>query len=86
MLKTNLAYLKPDVDKLDTDKLKNISSGLSSLKIKVNKYWKIITPVDLCELSDVVKYEVFKETDNNELIKKFNNISTTDTSDLVVKN
>ena len=85
MLKTNLAYLKSDVDKLDTDKLKNIPSGLSSLKIKLNKYSKITTPVDLRELSDIVKYEVFKETDYNELIKKFNNISTTDTSDLVIK-
>ena len=55
------------------------------MKIKLNKYWKITTPVDLRELSDIVKYEVFKETDYNELIKKFNNISTTDTSDLVIK-
>ena len=55
------------------------------MKIKLNKYWKITTPVDLRELSDILKYEVFKETDYNELIKKFNNISTTDTSDLVIK-
>ena len=30
--KTNLANLKSDVDKLDFDKLKNISSNLNSLK------------------------------------------------------
>ena len=32
--KVDLANLKPDVDKLDIDKLKNVPSGLSSLKIK----------------------------------------------------
>ena len=33
--KVNLANLKSDVDKLDIDKLKNLTSNLSNLKIKV---------------------------------------------------
>ena len=32
--KTEFANLKSDVDKLDIDKLKNVASGLSSLKVK----------------------------------------------------
>ena len=35
--KTDLANLKSDVDKLDVDKMKNLPSGLSSLKSKVDK-------------------------------------------------
>ena len=34
--KTNIAHLKFDVDKLDIDKLRNVPSGLSSLKSKVD--------------------------------------------------
>ena len=33
--KVNLANLKSDVDKLDIDKLKNLTSNLSNLKSKV---------------------------------------------------
>ena len=44
------------------------------------------TPVDLSKLSDVVKNEVVKKTEYNELIKKFHAIQTTDASDLVEKN
>ena len=43
------------------------------------------TPVDLSKLSDAVKNEVLKKTEYNELVKKVNNINTTDTSDLVKK-
>ena len=35
--KTDLANLKSDVDKLDVDKMKNLPSGLGSLKSKVDK-------------------------------------------------
>ena len=35
--KTDLANLKSDVDKLDIDKLKDVSTNLSSLKSKVDK-------------------------------------------------
>ena len=56
--KADLVHLKSDVDKLDTDKLKNIPSGLSSLKNKVDKLdiGKLeTTPVDLSKLRDAVK-------------------------------
>ena len=36
-MKTDLANLKSDVDKLDIGKLKNVPSGLSNLKSKVDK-------------------------------------------------
>ena len=39
-------------------------------------------PVDLCKLSNVVK-NVVKKTEYNELLKKVNNISTADISNLV---
>ena len=82
------ANLKSDVDRLDIDKLKNIPTGLSSLRGKVNKLdiGKLeTTPVDLIKLNDIVKNEVVKKSEYNELVK-INNINTTDTSDLVKKN
>ena len=42
-------------------------------------------PVDLSKLSDAIKNNVVKKTEYDELIKKDNNIKTTDTSDLVRK-
>ena len=48
--RSNLAHLKSDVDKLDTDKLKNVPNALSNLKSKLNKLDidKLeTTPVDL---------------------------------------
>ena len=44
------------------------------------------TPVDLSKLSNVVKNDVVRKTEYNELVKKVNKINTTDTSDLVKKN
>ena len=35
-IKTDLANLKPDVDKLDIDKLKDVPNNLSNLKSKVD--------------------------------------------------
>ena len=60
-----LSNLKSDIDKLDTDKLKNVPSNLSNLKSKednldVDKL--IPVPVDLSKLSDVVKNDVVKKT------------------------
>ena len=43
------------------------------------------TPVDLSKLSNVVKNDVVRKTEYNELVKKVNKINTTDTSDLVKK-
>ena len=71
--KSNLANLKSDVDKLDTDKLKKIPSSLRSLKSKVDELdiGKLkATPVDLSKLSNVVKTDVVKKTEYNELVKK----------------
>ena len=62
-LKTNLANLKTEVDKLDNDKLAPV-------------------PVDLSKLSDVVKNDVVKKTEYDELVAKVNSI---DTSDFVLK-
>ena len=62
-LKTDLANLKTEADKLDIHKLVPI-------------------PNDLSKLSNVVKNEVIKETEYNELVTKVNNI---DTSDFVLK-
>ena len=60
---TDLANLKSDVDKLDVDKLKNVSSGLSNLRSKVDQLdiGKLETTlVDLSKLSDVVKMNLLK--------------------------
>ena len=68
--KTDLANLKSDVDKLDIDKLKNVPSNLSNLKSKVDKLdiGKLeSTAVDLSKLSNVVKNDVVKKTEFDEL-------------------
>ena len=54
-LKTNLASLKTEVDKLDIDKL-------------------VPVPVDWSKLNDVVKNDVVKKTDYDQLFAKVNNI------------
>ena len=78
--------MKSDVDKLDINKLKNVLSNLSNLKIKQDKLdiGKLETnPVHLSKLSSVVINYVVKKTEFNELVKNFNNIDTVDTNDLV---
>ena len=62
--KVDSANLKSDVEKLDTDKLKNVSSNLSDLKSKMDKLDddKLVpVPVDLSKLSDVVKNDFVKK-------------------------
>ena len=57
-LKSNLASLKTEVDKLDLDKLKSLPTNLSNLKSKVDKLdmEKLApAPVDLSKLSTAVK-------------------------------
>ena len=86
--KTDSANLKFDVDKLDIDKLKNVPNGLNSLKSKVDKLdiGKFeTTPIDLNKLSNVAKKYVLKNTEHNKLVKKADNIKTSDTFDLVKK-
>ena len=56
--KADQASLKSNVEELDIDKLKNVPSGSSNLKIKLNKLGvdKLVpVPVDLSKVSDVVK-------------------------------
>ena len=80
--------LKSDIDKLDIDKLKNALSGLNSLKSKVYKIDSDkleTTPVDLSKIINAVKNDFVKKTEYNELVKKVNNVSTTNTNDLVKK-
>ena len=60
--KTDLAYLKSDVDKLDIDKLKNVNSNKNNLK-KVEKLYigKLeTTPFYLSNLSLVVKLTIIQ--------------------------
>ena len=62
-IKTDLANLKPGVDKLDIDKLKDVPNNLSNLKSKVDKLDvdKLVPfPVDLSQLIDVVKMKLLK--------------------------
>ena len=60
-LKSNLAGLKTEADKLDINKLRSLRNNLSSLKNKVGKLDidKLVpVPVDLSKLTNVVKNEV----------------------------
>ena len=62
--KCDLVNLKYNVDKLDTDKLKNVPCNLSNLKSKVGKLDvdKLVpVPVDFSKLSDVVKMMLLKK-------------------------
>ena len=64
--------LKSDVDKLDIDKLKNVTSNLSHLKSKIDKLdVDKLVPVsfDLKKLSDLVKNDVIKKDVYNAKIE-----------------
>ena len=70
--KTDSPNLKSDVDKLDIDKLENVSGNLSNLKSKKDKLDvdKLVpVAVDLSKLSDVVKNDVIKKDAYNAKIK-----------------
>ena len=61
---------KSNVDKLDIHQLKNVPSGLSSLKVDKLNIGKLETTlVDLSKLSDVAKNEVIKKIKYNAKIK-----------------
>ena len=63
-LKTNVANLKTEVDKLDIDKLKGLPNNLSILKTQVDKLDtdKLVpVPTNLSKLSDVVKTKLLKK-------------------------
>ena len=70
--KNDLANLKSDLDKLDIDKLKNVTSDLSNLKNKVDKTavgHLVPAPVGLKKLRDLVKNRVAKKDVYNAEIK-----------------
>ena len=71
-LKSNLASLKTETDKLDIDKFKNLPTNLSHLKSKVDKLDNdklAPVPFDLSKLTNVVKNEVVNKTEYNAEIK-----------------
>ena len=85
-LKTNLANLKSEVDKLDVDKLKPIPTDLSKLSdvvkndvVKKTDYNKLVSNVDNIDTSGLVKKTDYntkiseiedKIPDNSGLVKK----------------
>ena len=86
-LKTNLASLKTEVDKLDIDKLVSIPVDLSKLNdavkndvVKKTVYDELVAKVDNIDASDFVLKNKCN-TDKKELENKI-----PDTSDLVKKN
>ena len=86
-LKSNLASLKIEVDKLDIDKLKSLPNNLSYLKSKVDKLDidKLApVPIDLSKLSNVVKNEVDKKAEYNAKMKNVEN-EILDITNLVTK-
>ena len=85
-LKTNLANLKSEVDKLDIDKLKPVPTDLSKLSdvvkndvVKKADYSKLVTKVDNIDTSGLVK-----KTDYNTKIIEIEG-KIPDISDLVKK-
>ena len=62
--------MKSDADKINLDKLKNISYNARNLKRKVEKidlYQLVPVPVDLNKLSDVVKNDIVKKHVYNKI-------------------
>ena len=60
--------LKSDADKINIDKLENVSYNARNLKRKVEKidvYQLLPVPVDLNKLSDVVKNDIVKKPNIN---------------------
>ena len=70
--RVDLSSLKSNVDKLDTDKLKNVSTNLRNLKSKIHKLDgdKLLpVPVNLSKLSDAVKNDIVKKNVYSAMIK-----------------
>ena len=85
--KVDLPSFKSNVDKLDTNKLKNVPTYITNLKSKVDKLDvdKLIpVPVDLSKLIDVVKNELTSKSFAARL-KKANLASKSDFADIVNK-
>ena len=63
--------MKSDVDKFNFDKLKNVPNNLSNLQADQLDIKKLeATPVNLSELSNVVKNNAIKNSEYDELVKK----------------
>ena len=80
-LKTNLADLKTEADKLDIDKLVPVSVDLSKLSdvvknyvVKKTVYDKLVAKVDNIDTSDFVLKTKY-QTDKTELEKKIPNVT-----------
>ena len=80
-LKTNLANLKTEVDKLDIDKLKPLPDDVSKLSnvvtnevIRKTKYNRLVTKVDNIDTSDFVLKSKYN-TDETQLENKIPSIS-----------
>ena len=74
--KNDFIAVKAEVEKLDINKLVNISTSLNNLKTKLDNLdvGKLKTvPVDLKKLSDVVDNEVVENKKFNTLKTKVNN-------------
>ena len=75
--KKDFIALKAEVDKLDINKLINVSTSLNNFKTKVDHLdvGKLeIIPIDLKKLNDVVNNEVVKNTKFNTPKTKVNNL------------
>ena len=62
--KVDTVNFKSNVDKLDTDKLKNVPTNLNNFRSKLDKldvYILVPVPPDLSKLSDVAKTDVGKK-------------------------
>ena len=80
-LKTNLANLKTEIDKLDIDKLVPVSVDLSKLSdvvktdvVKKTLFDKLVVKVDNIDTSDYVLKTIYN-TDKTELGKKIPNVT-----------
>ena len=75
VLKTNLASLKNEVDKIDVDKLKTVPVDLAKLSnvvknvVKKTEYDKLVTKVDNIDITGFVLKTTY-DTDKSDLEKK----------------
>ena len=66
-----------EVDKLDIDKLEKVPTGLSSWKSRADKL-DVAVAIDLSKLSDVVKNDLVRKIEYDDLVIKVNTIQNTD--------
>ena len=94
-LKTNLANLKTEVDKLDTDKLKTIPVNLSKLSnvvknevVKKNTYDKLVAKVNKIDASGFLlktKYDADKSKLDNKIPDTSNFVKKTDYNTKIIE-